>query len=279
MNNSPILFLARGHSGTRAVAQFLESCGVYMGTKDNMNETYDSILWTDLEREFVSKYFVCGKGFDYSLLSPRDFKKTNRRLDKHLKECKNDRWGFKTCGSMFAFEFYNNVFPNAKYIYLFRDGKDTILSHNANFHLSHKKLDVRRKFWQYFKVITFGLSGDAQDCGFDFVDDPENFPALEKVKYWIQAKSWVEHVRMMNCLIENNKFCRNAITIRYEDFCLNPQETTERLIRFLGINHTKDSRLFISKIHKNSVGKWKKVSGLNPVFNFVDREQPKLIDF
>lgn len=233
-------------------------------TAKTTNETFDSLCWTfDFQRETLTRFFEFGTG-----IIPGENMETikdaaQRCLDRHLVGYTGGSWGIKTCASMFFHHVYRFLFPGAKYIYLVRDGRDVTLSHKARFHLTNPY--SRHEYWDYFKILTFGISNDADSCPFPFPEHPHEDDDVMKHRYWIQAKSWCEHVRMMEHLKKTGALSDSVFTLKYEDLCQDTTTTLIRLFEFLAIDLDSDllrqaEKFFTTK----AIGRWKQYG------NFVD---------
>jgi hypothetical protein len=257
--SSPILFLARGHSGTTPLARILSVAGVHMGDPHDpraLNRTLDALYWVfGFQRTLLPLLFEPGSGCQVdgraAVLIALEC------LRRHWGDSyRGGRWGFKTCAGMFAHPLYRYVFPRAKYIYLLRDGRDIILSGNGFFHLTHPF--SRYQHWDYFKMITFGLTGDAGGCPFDLPERPSRNDAFMRNRFWVQARSWREHVRMVEHLREENLLSPDVHTLRYEDLCQDPVSVLGPLFRFLDLELTDEVKDFAHQyLHARSIGKWK----------------------
>ena len=274
----PILFLVKGGSGSRMIAEFLEKCGVYMGWRGNLNSSYDSLLFThNFQRRLLLPRFKYGSGCVYGNKSP--IRRTGRNcIQKHLKKYEGGRWGFKTCDAMFSFPLYNTIFPNAKYIQLVRDSRDVILSKEGRHNLCHADPNVRKRYWEYFKIITFGLSNDMRKFKF-FMDDYRVYDILFKYRFFIQAKACVEHLIQLKQLRNEGLISKdNSIVVKYEDFCLDSKKQGQRLCEFLGIKFSDEAIKFCEEdIHTESVKKWEKRSGLENVHEFLSSHNLKYL--
>jgi len=262
----PILFLARGHSGTSMLADLLEKAGVWMGQPWTMNATKDSLPFTfKFQRKLVPQLWSWGQGCTQG--GHDDL--IRRTRDKCLESVNggnpfrhtSGHWGFKTCAGMFAHELYKVAFPKARYIYMVRNPLDVITSGDGRFHLTNH--NARDEDWEYFKILTFGRTGFRYDVPEDIADlpysgTPEIRSRLMKHKYWIQARSWVEHMEMMDHLLESNKLSLNTYLVRYEDLVTHPERELGGLFDFLEMD-LKDSTVEYAKHnwHKSSIGKWK----------------------
>ncbi|MBN1674480.1 MAG: sulfotransferase domain-containing protein [Kiritimatiellae bacterium] len=256
--SAPVLFLAAGHSGTTPLTRVLEQAGVYIGNRedpDSLNPTYDSLYWAyGFERTLVPKLWRQGQGCE---LDPGMVTTVGLAcLRRHLSAYRGGPWGFKTCCAMFGHALYRFLFPHARYIHLVRDGRDLVLSGNGYLYLT--KRSSRKQHWHYFKIITFGLSDDIASCPFPFPDSPgEHDPVMEN-RFWIAAKWWKEHVRMMEHLRANSELSPQVHTVRYEELCGNPVPVLADLFRFLDVEFTESTAEFArSLFYTTSIGRWK----------------------
>jgi len=256
--SAPILFLARGHSGTTPLTRILAQAGVHIGNtqdKNALNPTLDALYWVyGFQRTLVPKLFRPGEG---CLIDERAVTKVALEcLRRHLGSYGNGRWLFKTCAGMFCHPLYRYVFPRAKYIYLIRDGRDLILSGGGFFHLTRPL--SRFQHWDYFKIITFGISDDLHTCPFRFPEKPRKNDEVMRNRFWIQAKSWREHARMVEYLRETGQLSPDVYTVRYEELCRNPIPVLEQLFRFLELDLTTEVKELATQIlHTKSIGRWK----------------------
>jgi hypothetical protein len=256
---APILFMARGHSGTRALAGILAQAGVWIGNiqdKYALNRTLDSLYWSlGFQRPLMTRLFRYGVGclIDEQIVTAVGLE----CLIRHLGSYAGGPWGFKTCAGMFCHSLYRYLFPRARYIYLIRDGRDVVLSENGFFHLT--KPQSRRQHWEFFKFITFGISDDVHTCPFRFPEKPHRNDAVMQNRFWIQAKSWREHVRMVERLRETGQLSPSVFTMRYEELCRDPIPILQQLFGFLEIDLATEAKEWaVKSLHTASIGRWKK---------------------
>lgn len=255
----PILFLARGHSGTTALAKILEASGVFMGNRSDphcLNSTTDALYWTyGLQRTLVPRLWNWGSGCDTEIGLQSVYEIGFQCLARHLYGYRGGRWGAKTCAGMFAYEMYDMLFPEAKYIHLIRDGRDVTLSKGGHFHMTQ---EVSRYFhYEYFKILTFGMSDDITSAPFQVPEEPHWGDAVMKNRYWIQAKSWGEHLKRVEQLESSGRLAGSCITIKYEDLCSKPQGTLQQLFSYLDLELTdKVIDYAVRNLHSKSIGRW-----------------------
>lgn len=269
--DAPILFLARGHSGTSLLARILEKNGVFMGNQAALNDTYDSLPWTYIfQRAILPKFWKYGEGV--SVPQGVLMASVSKCHQLHMRGWKRGPWGIKTCAGMFSHPMYKQVFPKAKYIHLIRDGRDVIMSGNGYFHMTNES--SREQDWEYFKIITFGISNDLDQPPWTQVPEkPSADDWVMKSRFLIQAKSWVEHAQMMRHLTENKQLSPNVFNMRYEHLVTNPHDELERLFDWIGMPYTDRCRRWvIKKVHSRSVGKWRSGDLPGSVTAYLDGE-------
>ncbi len=259
--SAPVLFLARGHSGTSALARVLEAAGIYMGDPRDarsLNTTYDCLPFTyEFQRTLVPELFTYGEGCRVD--ARRVTAAGTQCLAQHLKNYRGGAWGFKTCAGMYAHPLYRYFFPRARYIHLVRDGRDVVLSGEGLFHLTNPH--SRETHWDYFKILTFGLTNDIDACPFAFPDRPSPDDAVMQHRYWLQARSWCEHVRMMRHLEATGALSSEVHTIHYEALCRHPREELDRLFAFLELPLPQGVRARADEFfHTGSIGRHRRHS-------------------
>jgi hypothetical protein len=230
-----------------------------MGNLDDpngLNPTLDALYWVfGFQRVLLPLLFEPGSGcrMDERAVAFTALECLRRHWGGSYR---GGRWGFKTCAGMFAHSLYRYVFPRAKYIYVIRDGRDVILSGNGYFHLTHPF--SRYQHWDYFRLITFGLTNDVSLCPFEFPVKPTRNDAVVRNRFWIQARSWREHVRMVEHLREQDQLSSDVYVVRYEDMCRDPVGVLGPLFSFLDLQLTDDVVVYAERyLHSRSVGKWR----------------------
>lgn len=237
----------------------LTKAGFFMGNvKDKyaLNGMLDSLYWTlGFQRTLTTRLFKYGFGClnDEQTVTAVGLE----CLRRHLIGYPGGPWGFKTCAGMFSHSLYRYLFPRAKYIYLIRDGRDVILSGNGYYHLT--KPESSRQHWEYFKILTFGISDDIQACPFSFPEEAGKDELVLRHRFWIQAKSWREHVRMVEQMKERGQLSPQVHTIRYEELCRDPIPILTQLFRFLEVELSPEAEAWaLESLHTKSIGRWKR---------------------
>lgn len=133
-----VTVIARGHSGTRMIAQTLYASGVFMG--DTVNAAGDKVPADKLYKacRLFAKHVTWNGGLDWDFSRvarghvPADFQKLVRAYLADLFELRSPHFaplslrGWKLPETILAFPWIAAMFPEARFIHLVRDKLDTI---------------------------------------------------------------------------------------------------------------------------------------------------------
>lgn len=174
----------------------------------------------------------------------------------------------KTCANSLRVGFVRRLFPNAKYIFLVRDGRDAAASSRKRWfasidlkYLAKKARFIPVKDVPYYagRFVTNRLykllsrQGNLAFWGPRFRDMDEyvvNHSLIE-----VCAKQWSRSVE--KSYQEFLKTPVNLHQIRYEDFVSNPLPEIKNMLNFLEINLTGEkTENLAKKVSTKSVGKW-----------------------
>ncbi len=198
------IVIGRGHSGTRAISHTLYASGVFMGR--TLNRSGDKIppeAMYDAVRVFSGHVpWQGGLEWDFDALHdmPIDPRFT-QLLDTYLEDVTRDsatHKGWKLPETTLALPWIVRLFPDANYIYLVRDPRDSILG-------GHK-------------------TDDLADFGVEY---PPTEDLFER-----RAISW----KYQYDLVEATPKPAKWIEVRFEDFILHQERELARLETFLGFD-------------------------------------------
>ncbi|NKB68038.1 MAG: hypothetical protein GKR89_13335 [Candidatus Latescibacteria bacterium] len=225
---SLITVIGRGHSGTRAMSHTLYASGVFMGS--TLNRSGDKVPPHDLYEacRVLARKVEWRGGFDWDFSAlfegPIEDEFTaliEAYLDDVLAQ-KGPR-GWKLPETTLIFPWIARLFPQAKYIYWIRDPRDCVIG-------AHK-------------------TDDLSDFGVDY---PSTEDERER-----RAISWKYQYE----LVRTTPKPEHWLTVRFEDFVLNQEETLANLEDFLGM---KLGRIIV---RPDPIGRWK------------TDDQPHMFDF
>jgi hypothetical protein len=254
----------------------------YTGFKDSDKRTPEDL--TPRSRAFIRKNF---KLFSRKTAKPII-------LDKLPENC-------------FRIPFLASVFPDAKWIYLYRDGRDVTLSMHREW--KRRQLTVLKKDYQYYYRVVrrvFQLQPFWRFRGLQFLYELKSGRSINPNFYLNKSKwkgrpgwgprfdGWEDYFNRYEVIefnayqwlhsVESAQYGLSNITatkqieIRYEDFIRNPQDILARVLRFLDLAMSDDFFQRIPPINAHNFGKWetafsaKQLGHIGPILN------PKLIE-
>ncbi|MGP4038815.1 sulfotransferase family protein [Gracilibacillus sp. D59] len=187
----------------------------------------------------------------------------------------------KTCANSLRVDFVNEIVPDAKYIFLFRDPMDVVASAELRW---KAKLDLK----YLMAKARFVPSADIPYYGSKYVLNRLNkiFDKEKRLSYWgPKYKGFEEDARKMSAIeisaqqwlksieasaesfkkMPNNKY----ISLDYNTFVSNPSQELARILNFLGYSQNKKILEDISmNVSNKSVGKG---------YHTIKREEMKLV--
>jgi glycosyltransferase involved in cell wall biosynthesis len=141
-----------------------------------------------------------------------------------------------------------SIYPDAKLIYIARDGRDTLISHR----------------FQAFIDFQETLSDEDQRIREDFIYHPEQFQDGRRSIFTRQAlingaQSWVRNMQETDS-IGKERFGENYYSFRYEDLIANTVEEMDRIWKFLGVSSTFPDKetLIQNEFTKNPDADWQR---------------------
>jgi hypothetical protein len=150
-----------------------------------------------------------------------------------------------------------SIYPDAKLIYIARDGRDTILSHR----------------FQTFIDFQETLSDEDLSIREDFIHNSEQFLDGRRSLFTRQglingAKGWVKNMRETDS-IGNERFGDNYIRLRYEDLISNTIAEMDRIWSFLGVatDFPEKEDIIYQEMNKNPDADWQRHQDKNLVAN------------
>ena len=231
----PIIILGMHRSGTSMVTEFLQAQGLFIGKK--LEDNHESVFFVDLNTQIMQRssatwdypkpvldFFACKDAVNMTAaalaedLSSRQIKHffNQGRLDTYTQP-----WGWKDPRTVFTLPLWLRLFPQAKLIYIVRNGIDVakslmvrekklLTTRTARFDRRMKKLSLRSH------LDRAGYKGSprclSMQGGFDL---------------------WSEYMQQAD---ENLHDLNNEIlTVRYEDILQHPQKHLAELANFCGL--------------------------------------------
>ncbi|NQX76869.1 sulfotransferase [Gilvibacter sp.] len=263
LNHTPVIIIGAGRTGTNMLRDVICSIAGF-GT------------WDCDEINPVWRY---GNRFEPTdilapqLASPK-VKNYIRGRFNQLKESQNLEFVVeKTCANSLRLAFVHEVFPEAKYILINRDGRDVAPSAKirwaAPFELNYtlKKLKQTPLRDLPYYVWKFGINRLKQAFGADRLSfwGPV-YPGIDadfKTKSLLEvcALQWQACVHATQA--DKNQLDANQfIEVKYEQFVNNPQEELKTILEFLGKTSATSEEVSeaVARVSNRSVGSHEKLS-------------------
>jgi len=187
--------------------------------------------------------------------------------------------------------FIRKVFPEAKFVHILRDGRDTTLSinkewmrrrniagsGNINDTLDYKSaVDVIQKWLRRQPYMLDRVRAFWFETHGNFINKKKHLNRLRwngEVGWGPRFKNWRKVYnnasilqfnahQWLNCVSRINESWeaipeQNRIEIRYEDLVSKPDQTLEALLAFMGVDFDPDFLTAIPKLKHNNFNKWK----------------------
>lgn len=246
---APIVITGVHRSGTTMVAELLGKMGVFLGSKlDPNGEAYFFLRLN----EWVMRR--AGGAWDYPLPTvtfldqERFFEDTLAILNRHVRSFRfaefagylpylfssrsadgNWLWGWKDPRTIFTFRLWNRLFPQARLIYVRRNGVDVASSLAVR---ERGRRQGNRRDLEHLRIRP--LIGRLRDAlpGFESFADylfTTRCSSLEE-----GFRLWEEYVREGETLFAN--FPGPKLDLQYEAFLERPERHLEQLAVFCGLN-------------------------------------------
>lgn len=222
MNDSPIIIIGMGSSGTRLLVEIVERCGVFMGGTLSRNEFREPSIFFAGANAFVDEFryvdplrpdwedVVEAKAKDIDL-----FVKTVLPQSYGAAGYRGGAWGFKDPRNTFVLPLYYRAFPKCRVLHVVRDGRDVALT----------------------KVS-------------------EQWPGLEdtdRLDRWFRV--WENNVGV-GASYRGRLPVGQFFEVRYEDVCLGLRGAVEALSNLLGLPAAEVTAVVKDSAHRRRLNKW-----------------------
>jgi len=198
----------------------------------HITSDYDEFF--DEVREYVIIQPPTKLGIHYQNL----FDWLQKRFNKNL-------WIERSGGSISYVEHFANLFPNARFVHIVRDGRAAALSMSK--HLSFRICLLGIRISRYLEINPYENS---DRTNIDRLPEelkkflPENFDRLSFLDYEMPLEKWGEvwSRQITNGLEKINQIENDRLlTIVYDDLIKNPQDSLQKLLAFLGKEFVDES--------------------------------------
>lgn len=273
MKYTPIIIIGAPRSGTNMLRDILTSFeGVATWPCDEIN-----YIWRHGNVRYPSDQLPVGN----STLSIRNYIK--QRFSQIQKKYNAQYIVEKTCANSLRVPFVDEVFPNAKYIFIYRDGIDATGSAKERW---TAELDIpyileKVKFVPKMDLPYYGLR-------YLWARIYRLFSSEKRLAYWGPALDQMQSLLQKHTL---NEVCAlqwqrcidkseqafasmsadKVVRVRYENFVREPLVELSRILEFMGLDIQPDKLAqAVEGVSSHSVGKGRKALGKEEVENLEE---------
>lgn len=226
--DSVVIIGGVGGSGTRAVAEVVNSLGVFLGS--NLNTALDNLDWPASQCAAL----IRNQSISYEEKLPevsaafRSFS-DKMRAEAEAKGGEGAVWGTKVPGSFFYLRYLNEILNGFRYIHVIRHGLDMAFSRNHN------------------QLLNWG----------EMLDIPAPGGATPRLllKYWARANTYA----LQNC---RTWLPDRHLVVRFEDVCSDSAACRSRIADFLNLTDIGSGKSNVEDriFRQESEGRYKKLA-------------------
>jgi len=259
IHHSPVIIVGAARSGTNMLRdQLAELPGLITWPCDEIN-----YVWRHGNRAFPTDEFTRSMAKpETAAYIQRQFRKLNPSGDQTIIE--------KTCATTLRCGFVHEVFPQAKFVHIIRDGRDVAASASLRW---NAKLDLGY-IWKKARYVP---PSDIPYYGFSYLKARlyRILSGKKRLSTWGPRfegmdAAFANHPLPVGCAIQWAACVRAArqqlqeldasqvLTVRYEQFTADPARGLAEVCQFLGVDATSEMiEPVVSRVSSKSVGKWK----------------------
>lgn len=257
---TPIILIGAARSGTKLLRDVIGSHEAIAKIPFDIN-----FVWK-FDNEKISHDFLLPKNLTLA---------ANKFINKYFEKFAGDKSFLieKTVSNTLRIDFVKEVFPNAKFIYLTRDGRDVVESVARQWGTApnNSYLLQKVKTFPLLKSLSYGIGYGMDLIKIKVLGQPSKsyvwgvkYPGYEKD---LEEDSILEFcAKQWKACVENSEDriktidSKNLLHIKYEDFVKNPIEQLTQIESFLGLKSPID-RSITKTINSSNIGKgFKKLS-------------------
>lgn len=208
----PLFIIGTGRCGTSLLVRILKSNSGFTGFPQEANELWHPKLYPFKNRKVESPPIISDPR-EFTRISLLGWNSQHRKKISrifhgyHLLTGKNKQLFIKSAMVSFLIPEIISIFPNAKFIHIYRNGPSVVSS-------------LFKKEWQKYEKYFSSKEDLMKKCA----------------NYWNECILEIEKQKKDLSLVEKNSF----FELSYEDLCNEPQKITNEIINFLSLSEFKD---------------------------------------
>lgn len=213
-NESPVVVMSRGHSGTRVLGWALAKMGVKMGINDDkISADAEDLRFTGSIKKIVVNNLALPVN---TQPAAKDLKLFQKRVWQYMKWLgdREPMWGWKFPETYLIPNYVHATFPKAKYIHMMRDGRDIAFKN----HSTDRPVKLGKVLLQHIN-------------------------ALEAAPHLRAARSWEFQVKRFEEFAESLE--QSVHIVKFEELCSEPVRVMEGVSEFLGLPLNDNCREFL----------------------------------
>ncbi len=236
----PVIIFNKSHSGSRLLAKLIASADVYLG--HDLNDSEDAADILRMVRPLVEGHYP----HYASLLRDGDVQ-LEELIDTvfayHLRDIRpGQRWGWKLCETVYILPILFQIFPDAYYVHLIRDGRDVAFSNHVA---------PVEPFWRkiFFDTTHINVWNGYRITRKNYRRTPHVFNA----RHWVNSVTVGRHYGSM--------IGPRYLELRYEDLVTRPETTARDVFDALGMSYQAETISdFAGSVTLSSMGKYERQS-------------------
>lgn len=237
--------------------------------------------WPCDEINYIFRHRKLFRTFKSDRLDASDYDiKTKEYLNRQFSKIKSDIIIEKTCANSLRVAYLNKNFPQAKFIFIHRRGKDVVLSAEKRWKGKVRSEYLKKKLefipwkdlwfhipFQIFNKIWKSITGIFYRWG-PYLPEMDNEKTLRS-KCIVQWKKCIE-LSLQD--FQNSISPKQVLIVNFERLIKNPKEITEECLDFMGVSKREYPNNFINNLIDEDVKNRKE-----PKDNLFTKEQLDLI--
>ena len=260
----PVIILSAARSGSKLLRDILASSRQiqvvpydinYIWKYSNNHLFHDELDGNDLDEKIAS------------YIQRQILKFADNEADKYIVE--------KTVSNTLRVGFVKSVFPDAKLVHLYRDGRDVALSALdcwTSGVIDSKNQSLKTYFqkligFPYFTASDYLIQRCKEVIAQKLSSQSHYYwgPRFDGIKEMVSSKSlaevcayqWVNSIESTLKQLETFHLNSDYISIKYEQLVETPEDEIQKLCYYLGISDTQRvSDYARNKVSTNSIGRW-----------------------